>query len=326
MKKVINKVDDVVKEMLLGIEKTNPNVKVLHASNGVITKNINQNKVALISGGGSGHEPAHAGFVGQGMLDGAICGEVFTSPTPDMVQAAIEEIASKKGTLLVIKNYSGDIMNFEIAAEMASASGLEVEYVVVNDDVAVEDSTWTTGRRGIAGTIFVHKIAGAAAYEGKDLKEVKRIAEKVIANTRTMGLSLGHSIVPANGKPSFTLTENEIEVGLGIHGEPGVHKQEIKPAKDLVKILLDKVLADIDYTKSPVALMVNGLGATTQMELLIAANDAVDYLTEKGIKIHESKVGNYMTSLEMPGFSITLVKLDEELTKYLDAKTEVKNW
>lgn len=326
MKKVINKVDDVVKEMLLGIEKTNPNVKVLHASNGVITKNINQNKVALISGGGSGHEPAHAGFVGQGMLDGAICGEVFTSPTPDMVQAAIEEIASKKGTLLVIKNYSGDIMNFEIAAEMASASGLEVEYVVVNDDVAVEDSTWTTGRRGIAGTIFVHKIAGAAAYEGKDLKEVKRIAEKVIANTRTMGLSLGYCIVPANGKPSFTLTENEIEVGLGIHGEPGVHKQEVKPAKDLVKILLDKVLADIDYTKSPVALMVNGLGATTQMELLIAANDAVDYLTEKGIEIHESKVGNYMTSLEMPGFSITLVKLDEELTKYLDAKTEVKNW
>lgn len=326
MKKVINKVDDVVKEMLLGIEKTNPNVKVLHASNGVITKNVNQNKVALISGGGSGHEPAHAGFVGQGMLDGAICGEVFTSPTPDMVQAVIEEITSKKGTLLVIKNYSGDIMNFEIAAEMASASGLEVEYVVVNDDVAVEDSTWTTGRRGIAGTIFVHKIAGAAAYEGKDLKEVKRIAEKVIANTRTMGLSLGHCIVPANGKPSFTLTENEIEVGLGIHGEPGVHKQEIKPAKDLVKILLDKVLADIDYTKSPVALMVNGLGATTQMELLIAANDAVDYLTEKGIKIHESKVGNYMTSLEMPGFSITLVKLDEELTKYLDAKTEVKNW
>lgn len=326
MKKIINNVDNVVKEMLLGIKKTNPNVKVLLEHNVVIETNIDTNKVALISGGGSGHEPAHAGFVGKGMLTGAVCGEVFTSPTPDMVQGAIENINSKKGTLLVIKNYSGDVMNFEIAAELAQAQGLNVDYVVVNDDVAVENSTWTTGRRGIAGTIFVHKIAGAAAHAGLDLPKVKAVAQKVIDNTRTMGLSLGHCIVPANGKPSFELLEDEMEVGLGIHGEPGVQKQKVVPSKELVKILLDKVLADLDYTKSPVALMVNGLGATTQMELLIAASDAIDYLTNKKIKVHSSKVGNYMTSLEMPGLSITLVALDKELTKYLDAETEVRNW
>lgn len=321
MKKIINKKENVVKEMLQGILLENQDILVNEQFSVVYKKNMSKNKVNLISGGGSGHEPSHAGYVAKGMLDAAVCGEVFTSPTPDMIQKAVELCESDKGILLIVKNYTGDIMNFEIA----KMQNQNVEMVVVDDDVAVENSTYTTGRRGIAGTIFVHKIAGAAA-ETLNLSEVKRIAEKVIKNTRTMGLSLGHCIVPASGKPSFNIKEDEIEVGLGIHGEPGVRKEKITYSKELVKKLLDKIIKDLDYENSEVALLVNGLGGTPIMELYIANNDAHSYLKDKNINVCWNKVGNYMTSLEMPGISLTLLKLDDELKKLLFSKTCAKGW
>jgi dihydroxyacetone kinase-like protein len=279
-------------------------------------------KVALVSGGGSGHEPSHGGFVGKGMLDGAVAGEMFTSPTPDQVYEAVKAVDSDKGVLLIIKNYTGDIMNFEMAKEMAEADGVNVDYVVVNDDVAVEDSTYTSGRRGIAGTVFVHKLTGAKAETGADLKEVKRVAEKVIANTRSMGLALSPCTIPAAGKPNFTLAENEIEVGMGIHGEPGTHREEIRPADELVDHLLEKILEDIDYSDSEVAVMVNGLAATPLMELYIVNKRVHEVLNEKGIKVYDSLVGEFMTSIEMAGFSITLLKLDDELKELLDAPAD----
>ncbi|TCG10776.1 dihydroxyacetone kinase subunit DhaK [Mycoplasma todarodis] len=326
MKKILNNPSGVVLEMMEGIANENKDVAIDKESQTLYKKNINKNKVSLISGGGSGHEPAHAGFIGKGMLDAAVCGEVFTSPTPDMIQGGMEKIASDKGTLLVVKNYSGDVMNFEVAKMLAEAEGQEVEMVIVNDDVAVEDSTYTTGRRGIAGTIFVHKVAGAAAERGADLGEVKRIAEKVIANTRTMGMSLGHCITPESGTPSFILKEDEMEVGLGIHGEPGIKKETVKPSKEIVKELLDYILKDIDYKDSKVALLVNGLGGTPIMELYVANKDAFDYLKEQGIEIAWNKVGNYMTSLEMPGMSLTLMKLDDELESLLNDEANAKGW
>ena len=279
--------------------------------------------VALISGGGSGHEPAHGGYVGKGMLDGAVAGAVFTSPTPDQVYEAIKAANGGKGVLLVIKNYTGDVMNFEMAADMAADEGIEVEKVVVADDVTVENSTWTTGRRGIAGTVFVHKIAGACAEAGGDLQEVKRIAEKVIANVRSMGMAVDACTVPAVGKPSFELAEDEIEIGIGIHGEPGVNREKISPVNAIADKLLDKILAEGIYNAGDeVAVMVNGMGGTPLMELFVANKHVADVLAEKGIKIAKTLVGNYMTSLDMEGFSITLLKVDEELKALLNAPAD----
>lgn len=325
MKKIINNPEAVVNEMLEGLVKAHPEyVRRLEGFDVLVRSNSPvEGKVALVSGGGSGHEPSHGGYVGKGMLDGAVAGEVFTSPTPDQVFEAIKAVNGGKGVLLVIKNYTGDVMNFEMAGEMADAEGIEVANVVVNDDVAVEDSTWTTGRRGIAGTVFIHKIAGAAAEKGKDLEEVKRIAENVIANVRSMGMSLTPCTVPAAGKPSFQLEEDEMEVGLGIHGEPGTHRDKIKSADEITKHLLDKILEDISVDKGEeVAVMINGLGGTPLMELYIMNRAAHKLLEEKGIKVYKTLVGNYMTSLEMAGASVSILKLDDELKELLDAEAD----
>lgn len=321
MKKIINKPEDVVNEMLEGLVKSGKEyIKRLEGYN-VILRAEKDDKVALVSGGGSGHEPSHAGYVGYGMLDAAVAGEVFTSPTPDQILEAIKAVDSKKGVLLIIKNYSGDIMNFDMAAEMAEMEGIEVQKVVVNDDVAVENSTYTTGRRGVAGTVFVHKIAGAAAQSGMEISKVKEIANRVIANVRTMGMSLGPCTVPALGKPSFSLEENEIEMGLGIHGEPGTHKEELRSADELSEYMVGKILEDIEISKDEeVAVMINGLGATPLMELYIVNRKVNELLEAKGIVIDKTYVGNYMTSIEMPGFSITILKLDNELKSLLKSK------
>ncbi|AOT70436.1 dihydroxyacetone kinase subunit DhaK [Geosporobacter ferrireducens] len=324
MKKLINNPEFVVEEMLEGVVKAHPKyVKKLDGFNVLVRANSPiQGKVALVSGGGSGHEPSHGGFVGKGMLDGAVAGAVFTSPTPDQVFEAVKAVNGGAGVLLVVKNYTGDIMNFEMAAEMAAMEDIQVASVVVNDDVAVENSTWTTGRRGIAGTVFVHKIAGAAAEKGKNLDEVKAVAEKVIENVRSMGMSLTPCTVPAAGKPSFELAENEMEMGLGIHGEPGTFKDVIKPADEIAEHLVEKILADIDYSGSEVAVMINGLGGTPLMELYIMNRKVSNLLEEKGIKVYKTLVGNYMTSLEMAGGSVSILKLDDELKELLDATAD----
>ncbi len=324
MKKVINDPNNVVEELLQGMVYAHPHhVRKLDGLEVLVRVNSPvEGKVALVSGGGSGHEPSHGGFVGKGMLDGAVAGAVFTSPTPDQVYEAVKATAGPKGALLIIKNYTGDIMNFEMAKEMAEADDLKVDFVVVNDDVAVEDSTWTTGRRGIAGTVFVHKIAGAKAETGAELDEVKRVAEKVIHNVRSMGLALTPCIVPAAGEPNFTLAENEIEIGMGIHGEPGTHRESLKPADALVDHLMDKILKDIDYSGSEVAVMVNGLASTPLMELYIVNKRVHEILNEKGIKVYKTMVGEFMTSLEMAGFSISVLKLDDELKELLDAPAD----
>ena len=324
MKKLINEVDNIVNEMLDGMVAAYPQyVRRLEGLEVLVRAGGSEGKVALISGGGSGHEPAHGGYVGKGMLDGAVAGAVFTSPTPDQVYEAIKAANGGKGVLLVIKNYTGDVMNFEMAADMAADEGIEVEKVVVADDVAVENSTWTTGRRGIAGTVFVHKIAGACAEAGGDLQEVKRIAEKVIANVRSMGMAVDACTVPAVGKPSFELAENEIEIGIGIHGEPGVNREEISPVNGIVDKLLAKILAEGIYNAGDeVAVMVNGMGGTPLMELFVANKHVADVLAAKGIKVAKTLVGNYMTSLDMEGFSITLLKVDEELKALLNAPAD----
>jgi dihydroxyacetone kinase-like protein len=324
-KKLINNPEEVVEEMVEGIVMAAPDkLEKIEDYNIVIRKGSPNEKVALVSGGGSGHEPTHAGFVGKGMLDGAIAGDVFTSPTPDAVFEAIKAVDGGKGVLLVIKNYTGDIMNFEMAAEMAEAEGIEVDQVVVNDDVAVEDSLYTTGRRGVAGTIFVHKIAGAKAEAGAELADVKKVAEKVIANVRTKGMALYPCRVPAADESTFTLEEDEIELGIGIHGEPGTERTELMKADEIVDELLGSVIDDIPYEEGDdVALMINGMGGTPLMELFLANRRANQVLEEKGINIYKTFVGEYMTSLEMAGVSITLLKLDEELKELLDAPTEI---
>lgn len=323
MKKFINKPENVENEMLDGIAKMHPEyVKRLDGLDVIVRSEKKKDKVALISGGGSGHEPAHAGYVGYGMLDGAVAGPVFTSPTPDQIYEAVKAVDDGKGTLLVIKNYTGDIMNFDMAAEMAAMEGIEVEQVVVNDDVAVKDSLYTTGRRGVAGTVFVHKIAGAAAEEGRSLKEVKEVAQKVIANVRTMGVAISPCTVPAAGKPGFEINEDEMEVGIGIHGEPGTHKEKLTTADEITAHLLECILKDIDFEGSEVAVMINDSGATPLMELYIVGNKVSDILKEKGIKVYKNFVGHYMTSIEMAGFSISLLRLDDELKQLLDAKAD----
>ena len=279
-------------------------------------------KVGLVSGGGSGHEPAHAGYVGYGMLDAAVAGNVFASPSPDRILKGIEAADSGNGVLLIIKNYSGDIMNFNMAKELAEMDGHVVDTVVVKDDVAVPDSTYSTGRRGIAGTVFVHKIAGAKAAKGASLAEVKTAAEKAIANVRSMGTAMSSCIIPGVGKPGFELAEDEIEIGMGIHGEPGVERTTVKTAKELAGILLKRILDDYQEKPEEVALMVNGLGATPQMELYILNNEVHKLLEAQGIKVSRTYVGNFMTALEMAGCSLTLLKLDDELKELLDEHSD----
>ncbi|MBE6098483.1 MAG: dihydroxyacetone kinase subunit DhaK [Anaerovibrio sp.] len=323
MKKLINVVENVEEEMILGLVKSAPEkLRKLDCGNVVVRANKKEGKVALVSGGGSGHEPAHGGYVGEGMLDGAVAGAVFTSPTPDQIFEAIKAVATDKGVLCIVKNYTGDIMNFEMAIDMAKDEGIKADYVVVNDDVAVKDSLYTTGRRGVAGTILVHKIAGALAETGASLEEVKAVAEKVIANVRTMGMAITACTVPAAGKPGFELADDEMEIGIGIHGEPGTRREALKPANEIAEELLGKITDDIDFVGKEVAVIVNGMGGTPLMELYIINNFVHDYLTKKGVKIYDTMVGNYMTSIEMAGFSITLLRLDGELKSLYDAKAD----
>ncbi len=251
-----------------------------------------------------------------------MAGPVFTSPTPDQVYEGIKAVATDAGVLMVIKNYTGDVMNFEMAGEMAGDEDIPVRQVIVNDDVAVKDSLYTVGRRGVAGTVFVHKIAGALAETGADLDAVAGVAQKVIDNVRTMGAAIRPCTIPAAGKPGFELAENEMEVGIGIHGEPGTHREEIRTADEITDMLLGQILADIDYTGSEVAVMINGAGATPLMELYIINNRVADVLAEKGIRVYKTFVGEYMTSIEMEGFSISLLKLDDQLKELLDAPAD----
>ncbi len=323
MKKIINDPENIVDEMLTGMVMAHPEITRVEGSNVLIRKEKKKDKVTLISGGGSGHEPAHGGFVGFGMLDAAVSGEVFTSPTPDQVLAALKAVNTNKGSLLIIKNYSGDVMNFEMAGEMAEMEGIKVEQVIVNDDVAVENSTFTTGRRGIAGTIFVHKIAGAMAESGAVLSEVKRVAEKTINNLRSKGMALTSCTVPSVGKPTFKISEDEMEVGLGIHGEPGVEKTEIKPAAEIASNLVESIVEDLPFKDGDeIALLVNGLGATPVMELYILNKSVQELCREKGLKVYKTYVEEYMTSLEMAGASVSMLKLDEELKGLLDSPAD----
>jgi dihydroxyacetone kinase-like protein len=303
--------------MLHGLVKANPELNYFEGFE-VVARKEKSKKVGLVSGGGSGHEPAHAGYVGKGMLDAAVAGNIFASPSPDRIIKGIQEANNGEGVLLIIKNYSGDIMNFDMAKDLAEMEGIEVESVVVKDDVAVKDSTYSTGRRGIAGTVFVHKLAGAKAEKGASLKEVKEIAEKTIENVRSMGMAMTPCILPAVGKPGFVLEDDIIEIGMGIHGEPGVEKTEIKTAKEIANILCKKILDDYNYSDSEVAVLINGLGATPLMELYILNNEVEKILKENGIVVFKTFVGNYMTSLEMAGCSVSILKLDEEMKELLN--------
>lgn len=325
MKKIINDKDKIISQMLNGLQKANEDkVKINEELKIVYRKDLPiKGKVGLISGGGSGHEPAHAGYVGDGMLDCAICGEIFTSPTPDQVLEAIKLADSGQGVFMVIKNYTGDVMNFEMAKDMAEMEGIKVDYIIVNDDVAVEDSTYTTGRRGIAGTIFVHKVLGAMARSGKSLEEMKAMAEKIVKNIKSMGMATKACINPISGKESFDLSEEDMEIGVGIHGEPGVKQEKIKTADEISKELLDNILDDFENLDGDFVLMVNGMGQTTEMELFIVNNFASDYLKEKNINIKKTFLGNFMTSMDMAGFSLTLFKVDDEILKLIEENVDI---
>jgi dihydroxyacetone kinase-like protein len=322
MKKLINASENVVNEALQGMASAHSDlIKVKYSPTFIYRADAPvKNKVAVISGGGSGHEPMHGGFVGMGMLDAACPGAVFTSPTPDQMLAATKAVDGGKGTLHIVKNYTGDVMNFELAADMARADGLQVESVVIDDDVAVKDSTWTAGRRGVGATILAEKICGAAAEAGKSLAEVRDLCKKVNAQGRSMGMALTSCTVPHVGKPTFSLPEDEMEVGVGIHGEPGRTRMKIKPADEIVELLMEPILSDIPYKSGDEVLMfVNGLGGTPLIELYIVYRKAEEIAKKAGLKITRNLVGSYITSLEMAGTSITLLKLDDQLTKLWDA-------
>lgn len=314
MKKILNQPTDVVTEMLDGLAYVHNNL--VHRVEGfdIIARNEEKSgKVALISGGGSGHEPSHAGFVGEGMLSAAVCGAVFTSPTPDQVLEAIKEADEGAGVFMVIKNYSGDIMNFEMAQDMAEMEGIDVASVVVDDDIAVEDSLYTQGKRGVAGTILVHKILGHAARHGKSLQEIKAIADELVPNIHTVGLALSGATVPEVGKPGFVLAEDEIEFGIGIHGEPGYRKEKMQPSKALATELVDKLIESFDAKSGEkYGVLINGMGATPLMEQYVFANDVAKLLEDKGIEVNYKKLGNYMTSIDMAGLSLTLIKLENQ--------------
>lgn len=314
MKKIINNPENVVTEMLDGLAYVHHDL--VHRVDGfdIIARNEQApGQVGLISGGGSGHEPAHAGFVGDGMLSAAIAGAVFTSPTPDQILEAIKEADQGAGVFMVVKNYSGDIMNFEMAQELAEMEGIEVARVVVDDDIAVENSLYTQGRRGVAGTIFVHKILGHVAREGKSLAEIKALADKIVPNIHTIGLALSGATVPEVGKPGFVLAEDEIEYGIGIHGEPGYRKESMQPSRLLAEELTGKLIEAFEAkTGERYALLINGMGATPLMEQYIFANDVASLLGTAGLDVVYRKLGNYMTSIDMAGLSLTLMKIEDE--------------
>jgi dihydroxyacetone kinase-like protein len=318
MKKIMNGADAYVEDMMRGLEFSSPVVRAFLEER-VIARRVKGDKVGLVSGGGSGHEPAHAGYVGTGMLDAAVAGNIFASPSPDQIFKGITEADAGKGVLFILKNYTGDLMNFSMAKELAEMEGIMVDSVIVKDDVAVPDSTYSAGRRGIAGTVLIHKVAGAMAEAGASLAEVKRVAEKAISRVRTMGFSLSACILPGLDKPGFTVVEDEIEIGMGIHGEPGLQKSKNLTARELAALLLGKLFDDYDFKGKDIALLVNGLGATPLSELYILTAELKELLVRYNIHTHFVLTGNYMTSLEMAGCSVTLMDLDEELKGLIDA-------
>lgn len=320
MKKIINTPESFVYDMCHGLAKAHPELEFVEKYKVVKKKVVDRNKVTLISGGGSGHEPAHAGFVGRGMLDCAVCGDVFASPSQIQVYNALKLTASKKGTLMIVKNYSGDCMNFNNAAALAKEEGIEVDAVYVNDDIAVKDSLYTVGRRGVAGTVFVHKIAGACAERGGSLQEVKAVAQKVIDNIRSFGFALTSCTVPAAGSPTFEIGDDEMEFGVGIHGEPGRKREKLQSADALAARIVPDLMEDLKLKAGEeIALLINGFGGTPLQELYLFNNSVSNELEKAGVKIYKTMVGNYMTSIDMAGSSVTLLRLDDELKGYLDA-------
>lgn len=319
MKKLINSPADVLADALRGIQAAHPDVRV-DTENRVILRGepTRAGKVALVSGGGSGHEPMHGGFVGRGMLDAACAGEVFTSPTPDQMLAADQAVDSGAGVLHIVKNYTGDVLNFEMAAELAQGEGIRVETVVVADDVAVQDSTWTAGRRGTGTTVILEKIVGALAEEGADLDAVLALAEKVSGNGRSMGVALTSCTVPSAGKPTFELPDDEMEVGVGIHGEPGRERRPLATAREIASMLVDPILADMDAT-GPAIVLLSGLGGTPLIELYVMWAEIAPLLETAGVSVERVLVGDYITSLDMAGCSLTIVKADEEMLRLWDA-------
>ena len=323
MKKLINDPADVVAESLRGVAKAHPqSLRVDHENRIVYRVDAPiQGKVGLLSGGGSGHEPLHGGFVGRGMLDAACAGEVFTSPVPDQMVEATKNIDGGAGVLHIVKNYTGDIMNFEMAAELAAAeTGVDVASMVVNDDVAVQDSLYTAGRRGVGATLVIEKIAGAAAEELRSLADVTAVAQRVNDNSRSMGMALTSCTVPAKGSPTFDLPENEIEIGIGIHGEPGRRRVPIAAAQEIAEMLVEPVLSDLDFTEGDgVLAFVNGMGATPLLELYLMYGEIAAILEKAGVTVARSLVGSYVTSLDMAGCSVTLTRLDDEFLRLWDA-------
>ncbi|WP_423188500.1 dihydroxyacetone kinase subunit DhaK [Alkalibacterium sp. f15] len=325
MKKIINTPDTLMMEMCHGIIMAHPELELLRKYKVIKKKKMDKQKVTLISGGGSGHEPAHAGFVGKGMLDAAVCGEVFASPSQIQVYQAIKETQSSKGTLLIIKNYSGDIMNFKNAAQLAQEDGVKVDYVKVEDDIAVEDSLYTVGRRGVAGTVLVHKIAGAAAEEGRSLNEVKLVAQKAADRVRSIGIALTSCTLPAKGSPTFKLAEDEMEYGVGIHGEPGIRREKLLTARELAERMTADVIKDLNITRESdeeLVVLINGFGATPLQELYLFNNEVVKELSKRNLKICRTFVGNYMTSIDMAGVSVSIMKLDDELKTLISKESD----
>jgi dihydroxyacetone kinase-like protein len=329
MKKFINDPADVVRESLAGLAAAHPELRVdLEEQYVARAGTPRPGKVGLVSGGGSGHEPLHAGFVGPGMLDAACPGEVFTSPVPDQILAATRAVDTGAGVVHVVKNYTGDVMNFQLAAELAAEEGLRVETVLVDDDVAVEDSTWTAGRRGTGATLLVEKIAGALAEEGGDLAAVAAAGRLVNERSASFAVALAAGTTPASGKPGFVLADDEIEVGVGIHGEPGRSRERMRPARELAALVLDAVLTAKPVGAEPLIVLVNGLGGTPQMELYLMFGEISRLLHEAGATIARSLVGNYVTSLDMAGLSLTVCRADDELLRLWDApvRTPALRW
>jgi dihydroxyacetone kinase-like protein len=331
MKKLINDPADVITDALLGIEAAHPELRVDHANKVIYRAEAPRpGKVGIISGGGSGHEPMHGGFVGLGMLDAACAGEMFTSPVPDQMMAATTAVDTGAGVLHIVKNYTGDVMNFEMAAEMAAAeSGSRVVSVVTDDDVAVTDSTWTAGRRGVGVTVLLEKIVGAAAEQGRSLDEVAEVARTVNGNGRSMGLALTSCTVPAVGHPTFEIADDQMELGVGIHGEPGRKTVPLAPAKDIAEMLLQPILEDLPFASGDrVIAFVNGLGGTPLIELYVMYNEVAKILSGHGVQVARSLVGSYITSLDMAGTSVTLLRVDDDLLSLWDApvRTPALRW
>jgi phosphoenolpyruvate---glycerone phosphotransferase subunit DhaK len=323
MKKLINDPETVVRDALRGVEAAHPDrVRVNYDPAYVVRSDAPvQGKVGIVSGGGSGHEPMHGGFVGSGMLDAACPGEVFTSPTPEQMQEATKAVHGGAGVLHIVKNYTGDVMNFEMAGELAE--GIEVETVLTNDDVAVEDSLYTAGRRGVGITVVAEKICGGAAEDGGTLAEVAELGRRVNANGRSMGMALTPCITPGSGEPSFELGDDEVEIGIGIHGEPGRFREKIAPASQIVERLLEPIVEDLPFSSGDrVLVFVNGMGGTPLIELYLVYGEVAKQLDAKGIQIERKLIGNYITSLEMQGCSVTLLKLDDEMVRHWDAPVD----